>query len=366
MKVCLIDNMASHYRKGIYMLMDKQYDIDWRFGEPIGDIKELDLSLLKDAKHLESGKSIIPGGYRLKGMSKLIDDHDCVIMVGEPALLSSWNLLFKYRILHPKKKVYFWTHGWYGKESYLKSLIKKVYFKLAAGVITYGDYARNLMIKEGFKSDKLWAIHNSLNYDEQLKIRQTLSETNIFSSHFDNNNKTLIFIGRLTPVKRLDLLLEALSLLLHEGHRFNLVLVGNGEMKGALESFTRDNGLSANVWFFGECYDEYKNAELIYNADLCVAPGNVGLTAIHSMMFGTPVATHNNFPYQMPEFEAIKENETGFFFQQDDPRSIANNIVNWFISHKDREAIRAACMKEIDSNWNPHFQMKVLKEVLGE
>lgn len=366
MKICVIDNMASHYRKGIYLLMDKKYDIDWRFGEPIGDIKELDLSLLKHAKHLRSVKSIIPGVYKLKGISKLIDNHDCVIMVGEPALLSSWILLIRYQLIYPKKKVFLWTHGWYGKESFLKSIIKKAYFKLASGVITYGDYARNLMLKEGFKSDKLWAIHNSLDYNEQLKIRESISESDIFSSHFGNKYKTLIFIGRLTQVKRLDLLLEAIYILISEGNIFNLVLVGSGEMKDTLEYYTKENGLSDNVWFYGECYDEYKNAELIYNADLCIAPGNVGLTAIHTMMFGTPVATHNNFPYQMPEFEAIKEGKTGFFFQQDNPRSIADNIVNWFSKHSEREPIKKACMNEIDTNWNPYFQMNVLKDILVE
>ena len=60
----------------------------------------------------------------------------------------------------------------------------------------------------------------------------------------------------------------------------------------------------------GECYSEETNAKLIYNADLCVAPGNIGLTAIHVMMFGCPAITHNDFKWQMPEFEAIKSMET--------------------------------------------------------
>lgn len=365
MKICLIDNMASHYRKGIYTLMDKHYDIAWRFGEPLDGIKEMETSLLKDVKHLKTVRSFISGAYSLKGMCKLIDDYDFVIMIGEPALLSTWTLLLRYRLFHPHKKVFFWTHGWYGKESFIKTFVKKIYFKLATGVITYGDYARNLMIKEGFKPDRLWAIHNSLDYDEQIKIRESLSISDIYKSHFGNDNKTLIFIGRLTPVKRLDLLLEALSILKKQGYRYNLVLVGNGEMKDSLESYVKEKDLSDNVWFYGACYDERKNAELIYNADLCVAPGNVGLTAMHVMTFGTPVATHNNFPYQMPEFEAIKDGETGFFFEQENPQGIADGIIKWFSLHKDRNIIRKACMNEIDSQWNPHFQMKVLGNILG-
>lgn len=58
------------------------------------------------------------------------------------------------------------------------------------------------------------------------------------------------------------------------------------------------------------------NAELIYNADLCVAPGNIGLTAMHAMMFGCPCISHNDFSWQMPEFEAIVPYKTGNFLKE--------------------------------------------------
>lgn len=108
-----------------------------------------------------------------------------------------------------------------------------------------------------------------------------------------------------------------------------------------------------------------KNAELIYNADLCVAPGNVGLTAMHTMVFGTPVISHNNFPWQMPEFEAIHPGETGDFFEMDNVDSLARTINQWFDSGKSREEVRHACYHEIDTQWNPKFQIEVIKNLLG-
>ena len=124
-------------------------------------------------------------------------------------------------------------------------------------------------------------------------------------------------------------------------------------------------GLTDNVWFHGASYDEEENARLIYNADLCVSPGNVGLTAIHSLTFGTPVLTHNNFTRQMPEFEAIKDGVTGAFFMQDNEESLASQIDNWFQKNKDiRDEIRANCYEVIDSEWNPYYQMEIFKKVL--
>lgn len=86
---------------------------------------------------------------------------------------------------------------------------------------------------------------------------------------------------------------------------------------------------------------------------------------MHSLVFGTPAITHNDFPHQMPEFETIKDGVTGTFFQYGNVDSLADGIERWFSQHKDdREEVRKACMKEIGENWTPRFQIEVLKKHL--
>ena len=134
-----------------------------------------------------------------------------------------------------------------------------------------------------------------------------------------------------------------------------------------LEEMVELNGLKDAVWFYGACYDEKTNAELIYNADVCVSPGNVGLTAMHCLMFGCPVITHNNFAMQMPEFESINNGVTGSFFNENDIDSLAGAIRNWFVAKgNQRGEVRIACYKEIDDNWTPDFEMNVLEQVLKQ
>ena len=103
----------------------------------------------------------------------------------------------------------------------------------------------------------------------------------------------------------------------------------------------------------------------MYNADLCVAPGNIGLTAMHAMMFGCPCISHDDFCWQMPEFEAIREGKTGCFFKRDDINSLASTISKWLKEKENkRQEVREACFKEIDENWNPHKQIKIIKSVI--
>jgi glycosyltransferase involved in cell wall biosynthesis len=218
------------------------------------------------------------------------------------------------------------------------------------------------MIKEGFRADKLYTIHNSLAYEKQLAIRQQMRPLGLYKDHFGNDNPVLMFVGRLTKVKHLDLILEAMGILREQGEYYNLALVGDGEQRVRLEALSHELRLDKQVWFFGACYDEVQLGELIFNSDLCVSPGNVGLTAMHMMVFGTPVLTHNDFSWQMPEFEAIHDGSTGAYFERGNVYSLANAIRNWFIIYSGkREEVRFACFQEIDTNWNPQFQIRVLK-----
>lgn len=325
-KLCLIYNFAPHYRKGIFTLIDEEYDCSWYFGDIKTDIKPLDLSLLHDAR-LVRNRYVTKSYYWQKGCFSLLfrKRFRTFFILGDTHSLTSWAMLYAKKLFCPKKRIYLWSHGWYGSEGWMKRLMKKAYYKAADGVFLYGDYARKLMIKNGFDGEKLFVIHNSLDYEKQLELRATCKPTGIYQNHFGNHAHNLVFIGRLTSVKRIDLLLDAMALLKRQGKVYNLTLIGDGHIKDELMKQAKDLEIERYVWFYGACYDEAVNAELLYNSDLCVAPGNVGLTAMHVMAFGTPAATHNSLEWQMPEFEAIHEGKTGTFFKRNDAESIRKN-----------------------------------------
>ena len=81
------------------------------------------------------------------------------------------------------------------------------------------------MLKEGFDIYKLHVIKNSLDYDKQLELRQNLKPSNIYRDHFQNDSPTIVFIGRLTSVKKLDQILQAVYLLRQKGQDYNIVFV---------------------------------------------------------------------------------------------------------------------------------------------
>ena len=362
-KLCLIYNTAPHYREAIFTAIDKEYDCDWYFGETGTDIKEMDLSKLKHIKYYKS----IGNPQKLYWQGALIPclfkrKYKNFFILTESRSLSFWTFILLKSLLFPKKRVFGWSHGWYGREGKLRRLFDWLRMKAMTGQFVYNERTRNLMVQGGIPESKLHVIYNSLDYTTQKELRDRIKRSDIYQRHFKNDLPTLIFIGRLTPVKKLPLLLAALEMLKKEGFIMNLCLVGDGVEKKSLVKQAQRLNLDSNVWFYGACYDETKNAELVYNADLCVAPGNIGLTAMHTLMFGTPAVSHSDFKMQMPEFEAIKPGITGDFFTYNDVSSLAETILKWFREHPDRDSVRQACYNEIDSKWNPENQMRIIKE----
>lgn len=360
-KLCIIYNFAADYRKGVFTLLDSQADCVWYFGKLKTDIKPLDLKLLRSAHWVPLKKVFGEWYWQNDVVSQLFrKDVSNIFALGELYSLSLWALLLLKPIVARKKKVYLWSHGWYGRENRAKTLLKRLFFALPDGSFFYGDHARNVMAKAGGNVDNVWVIHNSLDYDTQLELRREAKATDIFRNHFGNENPNLIFLGRLTPSKKLDLAIEAIARLQAQGQPLNLTIVGNGSDRERLERYASEKGV--NVWFYGECYDQATNSELLTSADLCISPGNVGLTAIHSMMFGTPVITHDHYPNQGPEFEAIHPGTTGDFFKENSVDDLARAISGWFArDNYNREATRRNCYDEIDRYWNPTFQVETIK-----
>lgn len=368
MKLCQIYNCAAHYRKSLFLLMDREFCCDYVFGESLGDIKQMDTSVLRGRVTKVKNSFLCKRFYWQPGVQKLLcGSYDAFLVLGDTRCLSTWLFCLRAKMLGCTNRIYFWTHGWYGKETKTERWLKKKFFAMAGGgIFLYGNYARELMIKEGFDSSKLHVIHNSLAYENQLTIRRLLCINDIYQKYFGNECKNLIFVGRLTKEKRLDLVIKAMAFLKKQGIVCNLTLIGEGKVREELEKLIKNLGLNKNVWFYGACYDEQQLGCLIYNADLCASPGNVGLTAMHAMVYGTPVITHNDYSHQGPEFEAIHNGETGTFFQHGDAVSLANCIKHWFDEKSSkREEVRQACYKEIDTQWTPQFQMEVLKKVLS-
>ncbi|MCL9775467.1 glycosyltransferase [Vibrio methylphosphonaticus] len=293
-----------------------------------------------------------------------------IIFLGQFSYIST--VIFSLYFRSQGVKILYWGHGYYGNEKGIKKLLRMNFNKIPDLFLVYGDYARSLMIESGLSKEKIAVIYNSLDYDKHKEIRDTLTckdRVMVINELFESNESlsTGIFVGRLTSVKNLCMIVDSIALLRDRGVLINFIFVGTGPEKEKLEDLVKYKDLNDQVIFIGECYDENKLGLLIYSSDFCVSPGNVGLTAIHCLSYGTPVITHNNFCRQMPEFEAIQPGITGDFFEYNSLESLTSTIEKWsYNTIEQKESISQHAVNTIECYYNPEAQARIILRELEQ
>ena len=364
-KLCCIFNYPPLYRQSIYKKIDETFDTQFYFGREVekgknSGIKKLDFTIFK--KHpLEFDNVVL--FHRFLWRSKIVflplsRKYTHFLLTGDLC----WSYIpFFFFCKLMRKKVYAWGHG-RKKKTKIWSIARYLYNNVDKFFV-YGERGKQRLVELGVPQNKLTVIYNSLNEGVNPDAQQAF-KSDIYEQHFSNCNPVLIFVGRLTPVKRLDWLIRIVYEQKLSGHPYNLVIVGNGEEYNALKEYVRHSNIDDLVWFYGECYDSNILSGLLYNADLCISPGNVGLTAMRAMEYGVPVISHDNFEKQMPEYEAIIEGKTGALYKFEDFDDLKYQINNWFDKMHDRDVIRKNCYDVINNHFNSNYQIKILHETI--
>ena len=359
-KLCCIFNYAPLYRKSIYLKIDKEFDTQFYFGDLKSDIAKMDYEDFKKPPVTVRDRTIFKRLLWRKDILSLpFKDFDHYLIIGD----SNISYLFFIPLCHLfGKKVYAWGHGCKTFKGKL-GFFNKWFYKHCDRYLTYGERGRERLIELGVPPHKLDVIYNSLN-PGIVADDQVLLKNDVIKNHFKNDLPVLLFVGRLTKIKQLDWIINAQEYHMSKGLLYNVLFIGAGEDKDRLVDLAKSKELSDKTWFYGECYNEDELSSLLYNSDLCVSPGNVGLTALHAMTYGTPVLSHNDFETQMPEYETIVSSKTGELYEKGNFDDFCVKIESWLTSGIDRSRVREMCYEMINGKWNSNYQLSVLTKIL--
>jgi D-inositol-3-phosphate glycosyltransferase len=179
------------------------------------------------------------------------------------------------------------------------------------------------------------------------------------------DERTVLFVGRIEPLKGVDLLIKAFaSLPPSPTAKRRLVIIG-GDGDGhrdmrKLAELSDDLGLNGSVTFAGsvrhDLMPSYYNA-----ADLCVVPSHYesfGLVALESLACGTPVVATDVGVVR----DIIKQGETGFVVPDRSVSEMADRIGE-VLSWPDRSLRRS---REIRASVADHSWASIAAQINGQ
>jgi len=134
---------------------------------------------------------------------------------------------------------------------------------------------------------------------------------------YSNNPITLIFFGKILPYKGLDILIESLEILNHEGYNYKCYIIGEGNINFT----TRSN----NITIINEWVEDAKLQYFINISHFSIFPY---ISCSQSGALSTAIS--NNIPVlvsNIPEFKKyIIQNKFGYILEDLNPKSIADFI----------------------------------------
>lgn len=365
MKIILLEHVLAHYRKDVFenLINSPNFSMEIIGGENFKGIK----SLGKPYTSLPYKKMSFLGHdfYYLKGIINYISKKkpDIIICTGfDPHLIHTILIFLVHKIILRKKFIW-WTHGTTGKQGYLGFLFRKFFYKNADGFLVYSQEGSDNLLKMNVAADNIKIVGNSLNKEDYGFLNLDL----IKESKKSEKKFTILFCGRITPSKKIDILIQSLSILkTNHNIDFKCIIIGGGDTTD-LKILTKQLQLENVVEFTGA---KYGNETFPYflNADLFVYPGGVGLSLLQAFSFGLPVITSDNLVLHGPEIELLTPGKNGDFCIDEDSEDFAKTILRWHEKIlKNKSEIRENCIDTIkEKRYLPDDMYQTIIEFLNK
>lgn len=291
---------------------------------------------------------------------------DLVIAQGSPYSLTAWVLVLLGRIC--RIPVLLWTHGLLGREGGIRWQIRETLYRLSSGLLLYGDRAKSLLADKGFPRERLHVVYNSVGSSRSnlaclapspeacLEFRKGLG--------IRAGERLVVFSGRLQREKQIPLLLHAIADMKGRQRTVHVCLVGDGTEQDRLHQLANDLGIRDLVHFLGPIYEESQLGLVFSASDLSVIPAAAGLSIIHAMMYGTPVLLHGNIEEHGPEWEAVMEGVTGFFFKHGDVDDLAQKAMMALFPEPLKEKMAQACREVVEHRYTTSRHAQAIKDAV--
>ena len=218
----------------------------------------------------------------------------------------------------------------------------------ASEVIVNSNYMKNeLQRLFGLPYEKINVIPNGVNLNLFNGVER---DYNFRRKYAMDNEKIILFMGRLVYEKGIQYLISAMPKILEGYHDTKLVIAGKGGMLDELKEQVNNLGISQKVCFAG--YMNGKDVQKMYKAaDISVFPSTYepfGIVALEAMLSENPVVVSDIGGLN----EIVQHRENGMKTYCGNPNSIADSILELLYDHKLCAEITKKAKNKVRNEYN--------------
>ncbi len=258
------------------------------------------------------------------------DDYDVLIK----CINGRFALPVSYLIARLRRKPFvLWTGIWMRLQTPFHRLIwpiTRYIYRHADAVVVYGNHVKQFLVGEGVTPERIFVAPHAIDNEAYsgsippAKLDDLRGELGLRPEE-----RVILYLGRLEPVKGLHYLLEAFARI--EARDAVLVLVGEGSEKGSLQELARRLQITDRVRFVSYVPPE-ETAAYYALAYVAVLPSITtprgkelwGLVANEAMNQGVPVVATEAVGAAAGGL--VRHEETGFVVPERDPAALSSAL----------------------------------------
>ena len=274
---------------------------------------------------------------------------DVVVMPGYERL-EYWAMLATLVVRRKPRAVFCDSTAYDRPSSTLKSIAKRLFFAWCDGFFGYGIRSREYLMQHGVPSEKIHfkcqATALPLDYSEDAALAHRLG-----SAPKAGDAPRFVYVGRLSPEKGLDTLIQAMVAVAAVHPQAQLNIIGAGPTKGALIDLVTTIGMSSNIQFLGSMGID-KLAEQYASATAMVLPSTSepwGLVVNEALSHGCPSIV-SNICGCVPEL--VIAGKTGFSFQATSVSELTQKMLAAPTAFNNTEEVARRCITHM-RNFSP-------------
>ena len=361
-RVCIVQPLVPRYRVPVFERLAAQPGIDLEIragtGEPGSSLEAAapsDMFRFVAAPQKRIGPFLSQPG-QVEAVST--GEFDVVIL--------SWNARYLQlaKALRVARKrgvrTILWGHGYSKRESSLRRFNRNRFLRLADACLVYNHTAAKRLVAEGTPCEKVFVALNAIDQapiaaarghwlERPDALRDFQRQHNLALAEGSDRPDLVVFVSRLEPDKRVDLLIEAFAKVLQRRPSARLAIIGRGPEQTRLESLAGRLGIKSAVRFTGAIYDEDKLAPWFLSASVFAYPVAIGLSILHSFGYGVPVVTSDDHASHNPEIEALRPVVNGLTYRDGDTAAFAEAMIRILANPADQQRMSDAAIATVSS-----------------